>query len=234
MSRAVIAELLALQQLDLDIERGVIEADALRRELENDATTRTARAALQKATQTATVRAREVREAESMLEDTQARIQRQETRLYAGGTPPKELSALQQEIAHLNVQRASQEDALLAAMEASEAAQRATEQRREALDAAMRAQGADRAQLATKLAESETRLTDLRARRAAKAAPLPADALARYESLRRTRAGRAIAEVKGGTCQACRVSLTTATLQRVRAGSEFVPCSNCGRILYVP
>ena len=81
MSRAVIAELLALQQLDLDSERAAIEADALRRELENDAATRAARAALQKATQTAAARAREVREAEAALEDTQARIQRQETRL---------------------------------------------------------------------------------------------------------------------------------------------------------
>ena len=98
----------------------------------------------------------------------------------------------------------------------------------------MRAQGADRAQLATKLAGAEARLADLRTRRDAKAVPLPPDALARYESLRRTRGGRAIAEVKGGTCQTCRVSLTTATLQRARAGSGFVPCSNCGRILYVP
>ena len=52
-----------------------------------------------------------------------------------------------------------------------------------------------------------------------------------YDHLRRTKAGRAVSPIKTGACSACGVSVPTGLVQRVRAGSELVFCSGCGRIL---
>ena len=55
--------------------------------------------------------------------------------------------------------------------------------------------------------------------------------LTRYEGLRRSKGGQAIARVVRGLCQACRMSLPSQHLQRVRAGRQTVLCNSCGRML---
>jgi len=55
--------------------------------------------------------------------------------------------------------------------------------------------------------------------------------LTRYEGLRRSKGGQALARVVRGLCQACRMSLPSQHLQRVRNGRQTVLCNNCGRIL---
>ncbi len=231
MSRAQIVALWALQQLDIESDRAAAEHEALRQALATDAT-RATRAALAESTRQANARAREAREAEMALQDTQERLKRQETRLYGGGASPKELAALQQEIAHLQATRATQEEAVLMAMMAQEEAQALVAERQRALDAVEQAQTRGRADETARLANLDTHLQALRGQREARVAAIPADLLARYDGLRRSR-GRALAAAREGICQGCRVSLTPATLQRARAASELVTCGNCGRILYL-
>ena len=55
--------------------------------------------------------------------------------------------------------------------------------------------------------------------------------LSRYEGLRRSKGGQAVSRVMRGLCQACRMSLPSQQLQRVRNGRQVVLCNNCGRIL---
>ena len=55
--------------------------------------------------------------------------------------------------------------------------------------------------------------------------------LLHYENLRRSKGGQAVARVAGGLCQACRMSLPSQHLQRVRAGRQTVYCNSCGRML---
>ena len=55
--------------------------------------------------------------------------------------------------------------------------------------------------------------------------------LNRYEGLRRSKGGQAIARVVRGLCQACRMSLPSQHLQRVRSGRQTVLCNSCGRML---
>lgn len=231
MSRAQIAQLWALQLLDSEIERHKAEGDALRRALSDDATA-AARAALAESARAARERARGVREAEAALDDIQARLKRHEARLYGGGAP-KELSALQQEIAHLQAGRAAQEEVLLAAMVAGEAAQAEEAERQKSLETAERQQRAGRDEATERLARVDAALADLRARRERAAADCPPDVLARYEAIRRSRGGRAVSRVAGTTCEACRVSINPTTLRHARAAAGLVTCDNCGRILYV-
>ena len=71
------------------------------------------------------------------------------------------------------------------------------------------------------------------AQRSQLAATVEPTELNRYESLRKTKGGRAVAKVERGLCQACRMSLPTQQLQRVRTGRQTVLCSSCGRMLFI-
>jgi hypothetical protein len=53
-----------------------------------------------------------------------------------------------------------------------------------------------------------------------------------YESLRKSRAGVAVARVERNMCQGCRLSLPTGDVQKARTSQGTVLCSSCGRILY--
>jgi len=60
---------------------------------------------------------------------------------------------------------------------------------------------------------------------------LDASAVQHYDGLRRAKGGLAVAKVKRGLCQACRMTLPTQHQQQVRIGQQTVLCSSCGRIL---
>lgn len=232
MTRAQVAELWTLQQLDSEIDRLAAEEEAVNRALAADPT-QPHRARLQASQRAAAERARVVRDAEAALDDIQARLKRQESRLYGGGASPKELGALQQEIAHLQATRATQEESLLEAMMAAEQTQANIARLEAALRDAQTARERERVELTTRLDALVQRLSDLREQRTRHASACDTSALARYEAVRRSRGGRGVAEVRGGVCQACRVTVTPATLQKARSGAELVACPNCGRILYV-
>jgi hypothetical protein len=70
-------------------------------------------------------------------------------------------------------------------------------------------------------------------KRSSLAATLESSALQRYEGLRRSKGGLAVAKMERGLCQACRMALPTQQQQRVRNGSQTVLCSTCGRILFL-
>ena len=232
MTRAAVADLYDLQELDLDIDRRSAERELQRRNLDEDVV-RPARETLSRARRQAERARAEAQTAEAALHEAEARIQRHEQRLYGGGTGARDLSALQTELAHLRAAHAEQEDRALAVMLAAEEAEAAEHAAREALQVAERDEQTRRGQLRTSLADADARLAELRAQRETRAATIPVDVLGRYETIRRTHGGRGIALVQAGTCQACRVVVSSGTLQRARAASELVPCTNCGRLLFV-
>lgn len=232
MSRAEVAELHALQQVDSEIERVTAEVDALRAALAADPTA-PARASEAQSARTARSAAGKVRAAEETVSETRERLKRQETRLYAGQVSAKDLGKAQQEIEHLRTLAASQEDALLTLMLEAEEAQAAAETRRRELAEALGAHEREHTETATKLEQATARLEQLRGERARQAAKSSPELLARYEVVRRAHGGRAVAEVRGGVCSACRVTLTPATLQRARIAADLPLCDNCGRILHL-
>jgi predicted nucleic acid-binding Zn-ribbon protein len=232
MSQAVVAKLFDLQQLDLDIDRVLTEIEATRRALAEDAT-KPARDAATRAKRQAGEARRAAREAENSVHEAEARIQKQEKRLYAGETPVRDLAALQTELAHLRTAHTTQEEQVLTLMLAAEEAEGAAARAAEALQAAEHDWEQQKAHHLTHMGTLESSLAALRAQHDAQAAAIDADAVRRYDTIRRTHGGRGVAVVQGGTCQVCRVAVTSGALQRARSGTELVPCNNCGRILYV-
>jgi predicted nucleic acid-binding Zn-ribbon protein len=229
----IAAALFQLQQLDLELERLVSELQTVTNSLKGDSTLNKLRSEHNIAQQQLRSGLQAQREAEWVLEDLDRRLGMQEQRLYSGTvTTPKELYTLQQEVQRLRGQKSRQEDMALEIMEAAEALQEMARQKAEALRSAEEAWVSESAAIVTRRDQLEARRRELEAKRAQLVASMDGALVSRYESLRRTKQGRAVSKIEQNSCQWCRVIVTPSELQRVRSSTELQTCSNCGRILY--
>jgi len=159
-----------------------------------------------------------------------------ERKLYDGSvTNSKELTDLQRDLEQITRQRQTVEETLLGVMERLEArrtATRAGESRVRTLESAWTAES-DQARTDAQRLESE--LADLRLRRDAQAARIPAATVDTYNRLRKRRKGIAVVRVERGTCLGCRLTIPTVVIQRARSSSTTTPaqCPSCERMLYV-
>jgi len=69
--------------------------------------------------------------------------------------------------------------------------------------------------------------------RAAAAAQLPPEVLARYDLLRERSHGGAVGVLEGNMCSACRVNLPSTKVEKLESGADIADCPSCGRILIV-
>jgi predicted nucleic acid-binding Zn-ribbon protein len=172
------------------------------------------------------------RSLESEIGDTGAKLARVEEQLYSGRTTnPKELTNFQQEAVGLKARRSGLEEKELAVMEDSEAtADRgaAVAARLKKLEAEWRA---EQKQLKSGIEERKQQLAGLKEKRASLSAGIEPEAVQFYTGLRE-RKGTAVARVEQGICRGCRISLSSAELQRVKGGA-LIECTNCGRILFL-
>jgi uncharacterized protein len=154
-------------------------------------------------------------------------------RLYGGTvTNPKELTALEKELAALKDKRKRMDDELLPMMEAANAVKTRKEELLKAVETlkqkkteCQKLEAKERAQLQGKL----KLIGEKRARHAAKVCEK--SMLSRYESVRGRTKGAAISKVQGGRCDACRVVVPSNALHRLTEPGHFEGCENCGRIL---
>ena len=157
-----------------------------------------------------------------------------EERLYSGAVKnPKELESLQSEIQYINEHAKHEEEEILGVMinldEAEERVANATNEL-SGMEAEWEKTQATLSQERGKLADELASLSGKRGGLAGRSNPRD---LTRYEKLRQTRQGHAVAKVERGMCQGCRITLPTQELQRVRTAREPVQCNSCGRILYL-
>ncbi len=227
------ATLYQLQQLDLELERLLAEQQALATTLQAHMQLKKLRTEHARAQQELRAGQQALQEAEWTLEELNHRLNTQEQRLYSGSiTNPKELFTLQQEVQNLRAQHSRQEERALEFMEASEALQEGMSRATEALRQAEEEWTRSNAQGLLRRDQLETKRQELQAKRTRFGATIDAELLKRYETLRRSKQGRAISKVEQNSCQWCRVILTPSEMQRVRVSIELQTCSNCGRILY--
>ena len=169
-------------------------------------------------------------EAESLRE----RSPQLDERLYSGAiTNPRELESLEQEIAYVSNQLQQRDTELLELAVQTEESQSkcaALEKELSDTEAAWAVRKIELTKQKKKLTAEQKKVA---AQRSEMAADLDQSELKRYDALRRTKGGLAVATVERGLCQACRMSLPTQQLQRVRMGRQTVLCSSCGRILLI-
>jgi len=150
-------------------------------------------------------------------------------------TSPKELTAIQEEVAALKRRQEALEDQLLEQMEQRETLEA------ELAELAGRREGivAEQAEVTkardAALVEIDRELEAERAAREALAPTVGEELRALYDQLRARHGGVGAAALVGNTCQGCRVSISPVELAAVRKQppEQIKRCENCRRILVV-
>jgi predicted nucleic acid-binding Zn-ribbon protein len=226
------ADLYALQEVDLrrdsrraliaDIETRLVETPELMAAREEAAD------ALAQADQLR----KDQRELEAQIQDLDAKVRAQEEKLYGGSIRnPKELSDLQHEVESLKAHRSTLDDQALEGLEVVEVAQATAREAEDDLNRLTAEWLAGQERLRNEKAQAEEEMARLDADRNNRTQGMDTSALGLYESLRKTKQGRAVARLDRGSCQGCRLTLPTNLAGRVRAAADLVQCPSCGRIL---
>jgi uncharacterized protein len=180
----------------------------------------------------------ELARSQQRLEDEIAslgeRANQAEKQLYSGSvTAPRELQALQDDVASIRRRIGQLEDDELEIMELVEpvdAERSELASQRDRLEAEC-----ERLRAALAEAESElaTELAAVKAEREDAAAAVPDELWPEYDKLRARLGGVAIARLVGSTCQGCHLALPAVEVDRIRKLplDEAVYCEECGRLL---
>ena len=226
--------LLSLQEMDLSIDRLKARQD----ELESGEEARQARANLERVeSEMGELRLamdavdRDASRLEGEIDLLSRKAEAEERRLYDGSVHnPKELEALQHEIANFKQRRSRMEDELLEQMEAREGlegrvkgSQAEVDEARDRLAEIRGSAGAELDQIALALAERTQE-------RAAIAPEIDEDLLALYEDLRRQKRGVGAAALVDGVCQGCHQKLSAMEMSHVKR-ADVPRCEYCRRIL---
>ena len=156
-----------------------------------------------------------------------------EKRLYSGEVRnPREVQDAERDVQQLRHQRGQAEDALLEALVAVEGlTDDCAARTARVAELAAGWEGAQ-ARLRAEQTRLKERLLAEQIRQVAMRRTIPPDLLALYDNLRPRRGGRAVAELDGDMCSACRVAVPPTKLEAARYGEELVYCGNCGRLLW--
>jgi predicted nucleic acid-binding Zn-ribbon protein len=229
-----IKQLYSLQELDLALD-GI---KSQKKQAEEELHARLTVEQLEKTLQEERDQLEEIQRAHRALQleaDSQReRAKQLDQRLFSGEiTNPRDLATLELETNNVKAQVDQKDVQLLEySMRAQDVRSKIGSLETE-LANAQRAWDTRQAELTAQVAALKTEQDDLMAQRDQIAATVDQSELQKYETLRKSKAGRAVARVERGLCQACRMSLPTQHLQRVRAGRQTVLCSSCGRMLFL-
>ena len=91
----------------------------------------------------------------------------------------------------------------------------------------------DQAELTKQWQQLGESLENLTEERKETAGILPPTELRRYESLRTSKGGVAVARVERGLCRGCLMTLPTHQMQKARMAREPITCNSCGRLLFL-
>jgi len=230
-----VKQLYGLQEIDLKLAEAETRREALLSKLADRSELAAAAGRLERLEKRNAELSARSRAFERLVAEVNQTLERLDERLYGGGvTNPQQLSAAQEERAFTSARKKEAEDQLLETMidldelepvlaEARDTSTR-LEDERPGLESAWRQEEQ----------EASSTIEALLAEREGMLPSMPGNLLPLYESLRKSKSGRAMALVERGTCQGCRLSLTTQETQRARSGQQIVQCSSCGRILYAP
>ncbi|TDE32842.1 hypothetical protein E1295_38960 [Nonomuraea mesophila] len=176
---------------------------------------------------------REQTKAEADVDAVRTRAERDRKRLDSGAvSSPRDLAGLQSEIASLQKRQGDLEEIVLEIMERKEAADtKVTDLVRQRDQAGAELSAAEGRRDAS-FTEIDKEAAEVQGRRTALAGELPADLLALYEKLR-AQYGVGAAMLRGGRCQGCKVALSIAEMNSIKAAphDEVLRCDECRRIL---
>lgn len=233
MEIPALADLLDLQEVDLEIDRlldqrqnlpelseykvanqGRVEADAKLSDLRE----RLHETALQ------------LDKAEGELELTEIKLSESETRLYSGGMNARETENKRLEVRQLTERRGKMEEDVLELLDVREGLQAEVEAAEEEAAQRRDVESDLERRIAAAWKDIDLKLGRKEARKAEIAQTIPEELLSRYEKLRRSKEGVAIARLDHGQCGGCHLSLS-ATEQKEARQTDPPLCVHCRRML---
>lgn len=160
------------------------------------------------------------------------RIKDTEERLMGGGIRnPKELEALQHSLEALRRQRELVEEAGVEAMTQTEALAGQLSTHQSALASVEDGWNGNQTELRQEELKLKQNTILLKRKREQVVAGMSEAVRERYETMRKRKAGIAVAVVQNSTCSACHVSIPTGVIHNLRGASNLVVCPSCGRYL---
>ena len=229
----ILQQLLALQQIDSQIQRAKRQQAALDTGAEAGAQFEAAQSAARQALAAAHKAAGELKDNELKLSSIEAKRKQYQQKLYQGSiTNARELGNIEREIEALGRQRSDLDGRILELMEESEKLQEEADRAEAAARQAETHQADVVAAFRSRYEALSLELTELQPRRSEAAAAI-ADAalLKRYETIRAKAGGIGIARVEGNDCGGCRMTLPSSIVKAVRESPDVQTCENCGRLL---
>lgn len=227
-------QLYALQEVDLDLDRVYKALGEAEEELKIEVSIDNLETALQGEQER--LQDSELRQRDNQME-SEARRERTEaleTQLYDGSLiNARDLEALQLEVA--NVRHLLEQDEALSlelSIQVEETRSRCANLTQQLTDTRARWE-VQQVELNRRVAELRGEQGEFEKQRELLASRFDPATLQRYETLRKSKGGRAVAKVERDLCQGCRMSLPTQLRQRVKSGRQTVNCSSCGRMLFV-
>ena len=227
-----IKQLYSLQEVDLALD----EVNGRIGEVEQELETRLSLGQIEEALEQARARLQEIqslhRDSQQEAERLRERAFNLDSQLYGGDiTNPRELEALQMESNNTKHQLEQQDVRLLEFSLQAEDTRNRIEALEQQFSDTQTAWESRQTELWVQLEELTERQEALTEERNNMASGVDAVELTRYEGLRKSKGGQAVSRVMRGLCLACRMSLPTQHLQRVRSGRQTVLCNSCGRML---
>ena len=225
-------QLFSLQEVDLDLDGVNSQISDVERELEGRLSLDKIEGSLDQAKTTLQEIQSTHRQLQLETESQRERAGNLEGQLYGGAVEnPRDLEALQLEANNVRHALEQMDVRLLELSLQAEDARSQIGSLEQQLKETQSAWETRQAELWQRLEELTDRQEALSKDRSSLAAGVEPMELTRYEGLRRSKGGQAISRVVRGLCQACRMSLPSQHLQRVRSGRQTVLCNSCGRIL---
>lgn len=171
---------------------------------------------------------------EDVLEGLNAKIAKEQKRLYSGTvTVPKELAGIQQELGHLKDQADNTELELLEQSEVVDGSKSDDKMISERLQKRTAERDAAQKRMEDELAQIASECDGWKAKREPVYTALSEDARRLYDKVR-LKHQVAVTVLEGEICQGCRVDLPSTEADHIHESTKPERCSNCGRIFVKP
>ncbi len=221
-----------LQQIDLEANevKGGLESVPARR-ADAEAAVAVARKAWEQEKARLETNERERRQLESLLAMERDKVKKWEGRLGEIRTP-REFAALSREIDIAKKTNDGQSEHVRELTAEAAEISKSIEAREEELSERESSAQAEIEELGKRVAEGEEKLKALDARRAQAVKQVDPGLLAKYENIKRRRAGVAIAPVVGMTCKGCHRNIPPQLAIVLARANSIETCPSCHRIIY--
>ena len=174
------------------------------------------------------------RQSENKLSEINQKSASIEKQLYDGSiSNPKELEAIENSRGFLNEENSIEENKLLKIMLYQDEFHKKLKEGSSTINNIKTQINIKKEKFSKIKSETEIEISKLITKRERLEKKIHKNHLSKYEVLRKTKNGLAIAKVEKNTCQGCRIALTTTELQKIIQLKDLIQCKMCNRILYI-